>query len=441
MAHVVILGAGTGGMPAAYEMREILGPAHQVTLISENPYFQFVPSNPWAGVGWRTRDEIIFEIEPYTKRKHIDFIAKRCDKIDAENNVLTLSDGSTVDYDYLVITTGPALAFEAVPGAGPYSGFGKATHSICTIDHAEKAYEAYMNNLDSDNPDPIVIGAMPGASCFGPAYEYTLIVQKDLEKRGARSKIPEFHFVSSEPYIGHLGLGGVGDSPQILTRHLQSLGIQCHCNMNTQKVEDGKIHSQQVNEKGEPVKDEVFDFGFSMMLPAFKGVDAVANVEGLCNPKGFVIVDEHQRSPKYPNIYSAGVCIAIPPVEATPVPTGAPKTGYMIESMVTALVHNIKANIEGKEGKEEMGTWNAICLADLGDTGVGFVALPQFKPRRIDWYGEGPWVHWAKIAFEKYFMAKMKAGVSEPFYEKLIFQMLGISRLKSDEPRPLKKSA
>ena len=73
-----------------------------------------------------------------------------------------------------------------------------------------------------------------------------------------------------------------------------------------------------------------------MMLPAFKGVDAVANVEGLCNPRGFVIVDEYQRNPKFNNIYAAGVCIAIPPVEATPVPTGAPKTGYMIESMVTA---------------------------------------------------------------------------------------------------------
>ncbi|APZ43182.1 NAD(P)/FAD-dependent oxidoreductase [Acidihalobacter ferrooxydans] len=439
MAHVVILGAGTGGMPAAYEMREMLGHSHEVTLVSENPYFQFVPSNPWAGVGWRSRNDIVFEIEPRTKRKRINFVAKRCDKIDADKNVLTLADGSTIDYDYLIITTGPALAFEAVPGAGPHSGFAKSTHSICTIDHAEKAYEAYMNNLDSDNPDPIVIGAMPGASCFGPAYEYMLIVQKDLEKRGARSKIPELHFVSSEPYIGHLGLGGVGDSPQILASNLKNLGIQCHCNMNTVKVQDGKLLSEHFTDKGEKEKAESFDFGFSMMLPSFKGVDAVANVEGLCNPKGFVIVDEHQRSPKYPNIYSAGVCIAIPPVEATPVPTGAPKTGYMIESMVTALVHNIKANIEGKEGLEETGTWNAICLADLGDTGVGFVALPQFKPRRVDWYGEGPWVHWAKIAFEKYFMAKMKAGVSEPFYEKLIFQMMGISRLKSDEPAQLRK--
>jgi sulfide:quinone oxidoreductase len=158
-------------------------------------------------------------------------------------------------------------------------------------------------------------------------------------------------------------------------------------------------------------------------------VDAVAAVEGLCNPRGFVIVDEHQRSPKYPSIYSAGVCIAIPPVEATPVPTGAPKTGYMIETMVTAIVNNIKQELAGK-APSHTGTWNAICLADMGDTGAAFVALPQIPPRNVAWFKKGKWVHMAKIAFEKYFIRKMKKGTSEPIYEKYILKMLGIGKLK-----------
>lgn len=120
----------------------------------------------------------------------------------------------------------------------------------------------------------------------------------------------------------------------------------------------------------------------------------------LCNPRGFVFVDEHQRNPTYQNIYSAGVCIAIPPVEATPVPTGAPKTGYMIESMVTAIVKNISDELSNKEPKAK-ATWNAICLADMGDTGAAFVALPQIPPRNVNWFRKGKWVHFAKIAFEK----------------------------------------
>ncbi|MGB5426436.1 MAG: NAD(P)/FAD-dependent oxidoreductase, partial [Gammaproteobacteria bacterium] len=172
-------------------------------------------------------------------------------------------------------------------------------------------------------------------------------------------------------------------------------------------------------------------FKHAMMLPAFKGVDPVAEVEGLCNPRGFVTIDEHQRNPKYPNIYSAGVCVAIPPVEVTPVPTGTPKTGYMIESMVTAIVRNITAVVNGKEPCET-ATWNAICLADMGDTGAAFVALPQIPPRNVTWFKEGKWVHLAKVAYEKYFLRKMKSGGTEPIYEKYILKLVGINRLKSE---------
>jgi sulfide:quinone oxidoreductase len=136
----------------------------------------------------------------------------------------------------------------------------------------------------------------------------------------------------------------------------------------------------------------------------------------------------HQRSPKYPSIFAAGVCVAIPPVEATPVPTGAPKTGHMIESMVTAIVHNIAAELAGAPATAT-GTWNAICLADLGDTGTAFVALPQMPPRNVNWFRKGKWVHLAKIAIEKYFIHKMKTGSSEPVYEKYVLKALGITRL------------
>jgi len=92
-------------------------------------------------------------------------------------------------------------------------------------------------------------------------------------------------------------------------------------------------------------------------------------------------------------------------VEVTPVATGTPKTGYMIESMVGAIAHNIAADLAGKPATSK-GTWNAICLADMGDTGAAFVALPQIPPRNVNWFKKGKWVHLAKIGFEKYFMRK-----------------------------------
>ena len=64
MAHIVIMGAGIGGMAMAYEMRAKAGKADVVTVVSNTPKFHFVPSNPWVAVNWRKRDEVELEIEP-----------------------------------------------------------------------------------------------------------------------------------------------------------------------------------------------------------------------------------------------------------------------------------------------------------------------------------------------------------------------------------------
>lgn len=426
MAHIVIMGAGIGGMPAAYEMRAILPKEHTVTVVSALDYFQFVPSNPWIAVGWRKREDIILQIRPLLERKGIQFIAKTVTRIDAEASKLVLAGGTADEqelaYDYLVITTGPKLSFDEVPGAGPHGGH---THSVCTVDHAEAFWRDYQEFLK--NPGPIVVGAMPGASCFGPAYEFAFIVDADLRKRKLRNKVP-ITFVTSEPYIGHLGLGGVGDSKSLMESEMRNHDMKWITNAKTTKVEAGKLYATQLDDNGNVVKEHEVPFKLSMMLPAFKGVDAVAAVPELCNPRGFVLIDEYQRSKKYRNIFSAGVCVAIPPVEPTPVATGAPKTGYMIETMVTAICHNIADELAGKPATAK-GTWNAICLADMGDDGAAFVALPQIPPRNVNWFKKGKWVHLAKIGFEKYFMRKMKTGNSEPVYEKYVLKMLGIVRL------------
>lgn len=422
MAHVIVMGAGLGGMPAAYDLKKHLGKAHEVTLIGASEHFQFTPSNPWVAVGWRKPDEVLVPIRPNVEKKGIRYVAQAVTALEPGANRLTLADGQTLSYDYLVIATGPRLAFEEVPGLGPDGH----TQSVCTTPHAEHAGRAYEEFLK--NPGPIVIGAAQGASCFGPAYEFAMIVDADLRKRKLRDRVP-MTFVTSEPYIGHMGLGGVGDSKGLLESELRQRHIKWIANARVLEARAGAVKVAEHDDKGAVVKEHELPSRFTMFIPAFKGVDAVAAAKDLCNPRGFVLIDEYQRNPKFKNIYSAGVCVAIPPVEATPVPTGAPKTGYMIESMVTAIVHNIEDAIAGREPTHK-ATWNAICLADLGDTGVAFVALPQIPPRNLTWAKKGKWVHLAKIAFEKYFMRKMKTGNTEPVYEKYVLKALGIVRLK-----------
>ncbi len=424
MARIVILGAGIGGVPMAFEMKEMVGKKHDVTVISDTPTFHFVPSNPWIPPKWRKPEDLKIELAPVMKKNDIEFIQKAAIKIDPANNQIQLADNSTVAYDFLVIATGPRLAFDEIPGLGP-DGY---TSSVCHVDHAAIAAE----DLDKfmQNPGPVVVGAVQGASCFGPAYEYLMILETELRNRKIRDKVP-MTFVTSEPYIGHLGLGGVGDTKGLLESALRDKTIKWITNAKIDKIEPGQIFVTEVDEDGKDKKKHELPFKHSMMLPAFTGVDAVrhVNVEGLVNARGFVLVDEYQRNKTFKNIYSVGVCIAIPPIEKTPLPVGAPKTGYMIESMVTATAHNIADELNGREPTHK-ATWNALCLADFGDSGVAFLAIPQIPPRNTTWSAEGKWVHLAKIGFEKYFMRKVRKGISEPYYEKLILKLLGVTRIK-----------
>jgi sulfide:quinone oxidoreductase len=242
-------------------------------------------------------------------------------------------------------------------------------------------------------------------------------------------------FVTPEPYIGHLGLDGVGDTKGLLESALRERHIKWITNVRVTNVEAGLIAAEEVGEDGLVKATHRLPFAFSMILPAFRGVPAVAGIEGLTNPRGFVVIDKHQRNPAFPNVFGVGVCVAIPPVGKTPLPVGVPKTGFMIESMVTATAENIAALLRGEQPRA-VATWNAVCLADFGDEGIAFVAQPQIPPRNVNWSSQGKWVHAAKVGFERYVLRKIRQGKSETFYEKLALDMLGITKLKDIHLEP-----
>ena len=419
---IVVLGAGLGGTIASYEIKAAVKGRADVMTISDTDTYNFIPSNPWVAVRWRAPEAIQVHLPPVFAKKKIGFNSVGAKRVHASEKRLELNDGTSLNYDYLVIATGPDLAFDEIEGLGPQGH----TVSVCQTAHAADAADAF--DAFVENPGPIIVGAVQGASCYGPAYEFTMILDTELRRRKIRDKVPMI-YVTPEPCIGHLGLDGVGDTKSLLESEMRDRHIKWITNARVTKVEAGVMHVEEVNEDGSVRKAHDLPFGYSMMLPAFRGVPAVRDIEGLTNPRGFVIVDKHQRNPTFPEIFALGVCVAIPPTGPTPVPVGVPKTGFMIESMVTAIAANLASILEGKEPIAE-ATWNAVCLADFGDSGVAFVAQPQLPPRNVNWASEGKWVHLAKIGFEKYFLRKIRKGESEPFYERLAMHAMGIRKLR-----------
>ncbi len=365
MSHVVILGAGLGGVIMAYEMKAKLRREDRLTVVNLGSTYSFVPSNPWVAVGWRQPKDITVDLGPIMRKRGIELRLEGAERVEPALNQVRLNGGDVVDYDYLVIATGPDLAFDEVPGLGPSAH----TQSVCQTDHALQAKSAFDKLVKA--PGPVVIGAVQGASCYGPAYEFAFILDAALRNARMRDQVP-MTFVTPEPYIGHLGLDGVGDTKGLMESAMRERHIKWITNARTTKADPDKLFVEEVNDDGSIKATHELPFAFSMLLPAFRGVPAVTGIEGLTNPRGFVIIDKYQRNPGFPNVFAIGVCVAIPPVGKTPLAVGVPKTGFMIESMVMATAENIASLLKGEEPKAT-ATWNAICLADFGDDGIALI--------------------------------------------------------------------
>jgi sulfide:quinone oxidoreductase len=309
-----------------------------------------------------------------------------------------LTDRGEFGYDYLVIATGPSFDWEAVPGIGPHGGH---THSICSLPHALEARKAWGEFLR--DPGPVVLGATQAASCFGAEYEMVFNVDRALRKAGVRGRAP-ITFVTAEPFLGHFGIGGMRGGRTMLELFYKLLRIRPIANVATERVTEHALHLSD---------GQTVPFKYAIVIPPFRGVEAVRDSPGLGDARGFVPVNSRYQHVTFPNVYAAGVAVAVAPPEPTPVPCGVPKTGYMSEVMAKTAAHNIAAAITGGEPKElPFADIKALCVMDAGSQGVVLLSERIFKPRKIELLIPGPWSHWVKVLFEKYYLWKMRTGRS-----------------------------
>jgi sulfide:quinone oxidoreductase len=401
--RIVVIGSSFAGMTAALELRKLLGHRHEIVVLDPRPDFTFIPSLIWLPFGLRDAEDVTFPLAPIYQKKGIRFINDAATKIDPAEHTVTTSSGEEMSYDRLFIGTGPRLAFEKVPGLGPEGGY---TQSVCNLDHALVARDAWQRFLQ--NPGPVVVGTAQGGSCFGASYEFLFNIKHQLKKAGLEGVAP-VTFITAEPFLGHFGLGGVGASQKMVEKFLDRHAIEGLPNSAIKEVRDGEIELEG---------GRMLPFAYSMIVPPFTGVDAVRAADGLGNPMGFIPVDERYRHIEYVDVYAAGVAIAIAPPEPTPVPAGVPKTGQMTETMAKVAARNIAADIESASPTslplEDLG---AICILDAGNSGVIFKA-EHMLARNGRANGKfptahlmaGPQAHWAKLAFERIFLTTRKRG-------------------------------
>ena len=304
--HVVIIGGSFAGLTAAYELKRKLTNQVRVTVIDRNDQFVFIPSLIWVPFGWRTAKQITFPLRRSLERKSAEFLQATARRIDPERQVIEISQIDSPDrieeigYDYLLIATGPHVQFDVVPGLGPHGGF---TQSICTIEHAERAGLAWTAFLN--DPGPVIVGATQGSACYGAAYEFVFNLEYALRKAGIRDKA-SVTYVTSEPFAGHFGIGGMKHAPGMTEWFFRHTGINWAVNSVLDRVTPGEVHlkaGQLTSAKGTgPAVDlagKLLPFKYAMIIPPFLGVEVV-RASGLGNERGFIVTDDYFRHLRHP---------------------------------------------------------------------------------------------------------------------------------------------
>ncbi|MGF0115167.1 NAD(P)/FAD-dependent oxidoreductase [Promicromonospora sp. Marseille-Q5078] len=391
-ARILVLGGSFAGMTAALDVRSRLGTEAEVTVVAASDRFVFNPSLIWVPFGRRGRTDVTFPLAPTFARRGVEFVHGSATYLDPDAHRVETTEGD-LEYDYLVIATGYRNDLDAVPGM-------YETPTITTLRDAERTGEAWRHFLDE--PGDVVVGATQRASCFGAAYEFLFNVSYQLRRAGLHDQV-RLTYVTAEPFAGHFGIGGMPGAKALMGMFARKEGISVITDQAMREIRPDAV----VLDDGREVP-----FRFAMVVPPFRGQDFLAKTPGLVDAGGYVPVRPTYQTESWDDVYAVGIASAVPVPWVTPVPVGVPKTGFPTEQQAHVAARNIADQVRGQapSSSKEFARIPALCIMDAGNNGVAMIADRMLPPRRAAVMIPGPQNHLAKVAFEKYSIAKMRAG-------------------------------
>jgi sulfide:quinone oxidoreductase len=473
MPKVLILGGGVSGHTAALHAKRLLGNKAEVTVVTPNSKWNWIPSNIWVGVGKMTSSQVVFPLAPVYKRKKIEYLQAKAVAIrpfgddSSEQGAVDIEftgqnrigESSRIRYDYLVNATGPQLRFDLTKGLGPTGN----SVSVCTYQHAEEANKALQEviaKLKAGQPQTLVIGMGHGTcTCEGAAFEYVFNVDHELRAAKVRD-LAEVIYLSNEHELGDFGVGGMEFEgglnsetwmTDIFAKHNIKVILQAHVTeVLPNEVEYETISGETLTQK----------FDFAMLLPPFRGVTMAAYdrlgqdiTADMFAANGFMKVDadysvkdfdewrgadwpKTYEAPLYPNVFGVGIAFAPPHAISKPYKTpkgtlvapAPPRTGMPAGVQGRVAAETIALRIKSGDAKypaktASMADMGAACIASIGngmfDGSAATITMAPIVPDKTVYptgrdlavtSGEiGLAGHWIKRMLHTLFIYKAKA--------------------------------
>ncbi len=337
--HVLILGAGFGGLELAARLSESLRDQLHITLVDQNDSFIFGFSKLDILFGRQTRDEVRCLYRDIS-RPGVEFRQERVTSIEPQTRHV-VTDGGSYEPDILVVALG------ADYDAGATTGFLEDGYEYYSVAGAERLGDV----LPSFSGGKVLIAILGVPFKCPPApYEGALLLHDFLVERGVReatqiqvlspmdSPVPVSP-QTSEAIVRALGEREIGYTPGQRVRGL-----------------DPAAHVAQL--KAGDVPYDLF-----IGIPVHR-IPAVVEASGLTvgGNDGWVAVDPRDLSTRFPNVYALGDCADAP----------VPRAGVFAETAARAVADDIAAKAHGL-GAIDPYDGKGSCYIEFGGGLVGKV--------------------------------------------------------------------
>ncbi|WP_313640361.1 NAD(P)/FAD-dependent oxidoreductase [Paenibacillus sp.] len=346
--HIVILGAGYGGLLSALTVRKYLKKDEaKITVVNQYPTHQIITELHRLAAGSVAEGAVAMPLTKLFAGKDIDLKIAKVNSFSVENKQITLSDGVTLSYDALVVGLGSTTAYFGIPGLEQYSMVLKsaadANRIHRRIDERIREYAKSKNAADAS----ILIGGggLTGVELVG---EIADVLPTLTKKYGVDPKEIKLMLVEAGPKI----LPVLPDA--LIERAVVSLekrGVQFLTGLPVTNVVDNVIDLKD----GQKIIANTF-----VWTGGVQGNPLIGE-SGLEVNRGRATVNEFLQSTSHKDVFVAGDSAVVFAEDGRPYPP----TAQIAWQMGELIGYNLYAYLKDKSF-ESFSPINSGTLASLG---------------------------------------------------------------------------
>jgi sulfide:quinone oxidoreductase len=382
MKKLLILGAGTAGTMAANRLSRMMDMDEwSFTIVDQDPVHYYQPGFLFLPFGVYTAKDVVKQKNIFIP-PGVKYIQSKIEIIEPEANKVRLSNGTTLEYDFLIIATGADIHPEETPGLTD-GEWGKSIHSFYTYQSAM----ALTEKLRSWEGGRMVVNVVENPiKCPVAPLEFLMLADWYFHQRGIREKV---ELVYATP------LPGAFTKPiasKLLGEILHQKNIQVEPEFMIERAdpEAKKIVSYDEREIG---------YDLLVSVPLNKGAEVIGK-SGLGNELDYVPVNKYTLlADRFANIFVLGDASNIP----------ASKAGSVAHFAVDLFGENFRRYTEGQELLPNFDG-HANCFIESGfgkGILIDFNYTTEPLPGRYPLPGAGPFAlleesemnHWGKLMF------------------------------------------